>query len=310
MEVLMLLTVALAAALAGWVLVPRSQGVHPATQGRRRRRTCLGLLARLGDTTFVDALLHLDVLSRAASLVAADARGRGVGLERPQAAACLLLACLASCVLCVFVASSALGILVGVLLCAVALPSWVAARAAARRRELAQEMPAIFRSLAAAMGAGRTLSQAVSYVGTHEEGPAAEEFGRASLELMCGTSASEALEALAGRLDAPGMGLLSCALLVSQKTGSPLGDLFLRSARLVERQGEFEQSLSVRTAQVRLSVRVVCALPVLLVACLALVSVDFREGLSTPIGLGSLVVAALLDVLALVLIRRVMREVV
>ncbi|MCH4229230.1 MAG: hypothetical protein LKF72_00465, partial [Atopobiaceae bacterium] len=112
MEVLMLLTVALAAALAGWVLVPRSQGVHPATQGRRRRRTCLGLLARLGDTTFVDALLHLDVLSRAASLVAADARGRGVGLERPQAAACLLLACLASCVLCVFVASSALGILV------------------------------------------------------------------------------------------------------------------------------------------------------------------------------------------------------
>ena len=47
----------------------------------------------------------------------------------------------------------------------------------------------------------------------------------------------------------------------SHRTGSPLRDLLARSAALVERQGEFERELEVKTAQVRLSARIVCSLP-------------------------------------------------
>ena len=114
---------------------------------------------------------------------------------------------------------------------------------------------------------------------------------------------------MAGELDAPGVGLLVCALTISQRTGSPLRGLFQRSAQLVERQQEFERTLSVRTAQVRLSVRVVCLLPLLMVGLLSLISVDFQRGLSTTAGTLCVVVALGLDAVALLIIRRLMRGV-
>ena len=90
----------------------------------------------------------------------------------------------------------------------------------------------------------------------------------------------------------PGIGLLVTALVIAQRTGSPLRGLFQSSAQLVERQGEYERMLAVKTAQVRLSVRIVCLLPVLLVCVLSLISPDFQHGLATVPGtMGSVLVA-------------------
>ena len=105
------------------------------------------------------------------------------------------------------------------------------------------------------------------------------------------------------------MGLLTTALVISHRTGSPLRDLLARSAALVERQGEFERELEVKTAQVRLSARIVCSLPFLMVALLAVISPDFQRGLLSPVGLGSVAVAAALDSFAVLVIRRLMRAV-
>ena len=86
-------------------------------------------------------------------------------------------------------------------------------------------------------------------------------------------------------------------------------DLLMRSARLVERQEEFERLLAVKTAQVRLSVRIVCTLPALMVGLLSAISPDFRAGLLTPVGMGCLVLAVVLDALALAIIRHLVRGV-
>lgn len=119
----------------------------------------------------------------------------------------------------------------------------------------------------------------------------------------------EALTALAGELPAPGVGLLATALVISHRTGSPLKGLFQRSAVLVERQGEFERLLSVKTAQVRLSVRIVCLLPAVMVAILATISPDFQKGLATASGVMCVCAAAVLDGLAVLIIRRLAKGV-
>lgn len=180
---------------------------------------------------------------------------------------------------------------------------------AVRRRELTRDMPAVFRTLSVAMGSGQTLAQAVEYVGSRQTGPAAEAFSRLSLRLRCGMPAEEALDQLSDELDAPGVDLLATALVISHRTGSPLRNLLVRSARLVERQGEFRRLLVVKTAQVRLSVRIVCALPAVMLLLLALISPDFQAGLLTPFGMLSVLVAAAMDGLALLIIRRLMRGV-
>ena len=151
--------------------------------------------------------------------------------------------------------------------------------------------------------------QAISYVGAHGKGEVAQGFSHASLRLRCGDGAEEVLGDLSRAVDAPGMALLSTALSVSHRTGSPLKSLFARSAQLVERAEEFERLLAVKTAQVRLSVRVVCLLPAVMVGLLASISPDFREGIATAVGLGSLAVACALDLTAVVIIRTLVKGV-
>lgn len=192
---------------------------------------------------------------------------------------------------------------------AVGILSWGASAQRKRERELSDEMPGVFRTLAVALGSGQTLAQAISYVGSHEKGPAAHGFAMASLRLRCGESAESVLEQLARELDAPGMGLLVTALTISQRTGSPLKDLFQHSARLVEREQGLGRELAVKTAQVRLSARVVCLLPLLMVVLLSLISPDFQEGVTTPLGMCCLGIALAMDVVAILIMRRLMKGV-
>lgn len=242
--------------------------------------------------------------ARLSEEVARTSLARTLELGREESGAALVvgwaLACLASGAL---LASVAAGVAVGV-----GLVALVIVRDARERdrvgRQMAASMPGIYRTLSMAMGSGQTLPQAVEYVGHHEQGPAAAVFTRMALRLRCGMGTEEAVERLSGELAVPGSDLLATALVISHRTGSPLRDLLMRSALLVERQGEFERLLAVKTAQVRLSVRIVCLLPVVMVGLLALISPDFQEGLLTVSGISSVVLALMLDGVALLIIRR------
>lgn len=285
---------------------------HLLTIGRARRT--LSRLSRtlrgLGRTGALLRLLEVPQARRIVDGLMESVPARAMGLDAPGTLATLLAALLlVCCASSVLFGSAVAGVAVGVALAGtlVARDASVHQRA---RREVTLAMPGIYRTLSVALGSGQTLAQAVEYVGSHERGPAAGIFARMSLRLRCGMSTEEAVGQLARELGVPGAELLAAALVISHRTGSPLRDLLMRSARLAERQGEFERLLSVKTAQVRLSVKIVCLLPVAMVGILALISPDFQGGLLTPVGMVCLLLAGGLDALALFLIRRLVRVVV
>lgn len=285
--------------------VARSGGRLAFLAGRRAERA----LRAVAGTRLVAWVLATDVGQRMVREVRAWFRARGTEPGREEAAAMVVLGVgVASCASWPLFGSALSALVVAPALCGL-LAARDAARQQRQRREVVAEMPGIYRTLAVAMGSGQTLAQAVEYVGSHERGPAAEVFARMSLRLRCGVPTEDAVRGLADELDVPGARLLAAALVISHRTGSPLRDLLLRSARLSERQGEFERLLVVKTAQVRLSVRIVCLLPVAMVGVLTLISPDFQQGLLTPSGLCCVAVAAALDGVALLLIRKIMRGV-
>lgn len=295
METLLCLGSGLCLGLGAWVLTAQGGRAASKSGGDPRVRDSLGRLRVVCTAPPVVAFGETPYCRRVAEELARSARLAPLGVDRELASA--------------LVALSVTGLVAGVAVGAVASLAWCSAREAARRRELARQVPDVFRSLAGALGAGRTLTQAISYVGSLGDGPLNREFARASLMVSCGTGATEAVGRVAKVTDAPGVELMVCALSVSARTGAPLQGLFLRSARLAERRFELERELTAKTAQVRLSARIVSALPVLLVAALVLVSPDYRAGVATPVGLGCVLVAALLDVVALSIIRRLMKSV-
>lgn len=311
MEVLLGLGCAACGWAAGFVLSAgsRRQGAGAALRRNRAlERVRLGL-GRLASLRLVAALLARPAWAHLAELVCGRVGELGLSPSTGEAGAAMVLAIALATVLAGLASRSPLGGIVVCGLCVIGVHVLEASRQRRRARRLAEEMPGVFRTLSIALGSGQTLSQAIDYVGSHERGLAAEGFARTALRLRCGIAPEDALERMADELDAPGIGLLVTALLISQRTGCPLRDLFQRSAKLVERQGEFERSLSVKTAQVRLSVRIVCVMPVVMIALLSLMSPDFQAGLATPAGAGSVVLALAMDATALLVIRRLMKGV-
>lgn len=295
---------------ATWLL-SLGEEVPAALRGARRRlwaRWVGARLARLGAISALGALWEWSALGEASSLVASRAWAREAGLG-VEAARGVVLAFGAGVVVFGTLAAGAPGAVAAALLGGMGAHLWAEGRRRSRADEAARQVPDVFRSLATALGSGKTLSQAIAYVGSRGEGALGREFGRASLAVSCGSSPVEALGELAGRVEAPGVSLMVTALMVSSRTGAPLDALFMRSAQLVEQGFALRRELVTKTAQVRLSARIVCVLPAGLVAVLTLLSPDFREGVGTPAGAGCLAVASVLDVLALVSIRRLMRGV-
>lgn len=312
MEAIYALGAAIASAWTAYLLLGGAGGddLGVLSRGLRRcGRRAGAVFSALAGSRLVEALLRLDgwrSCSRWASSAAA-----GSGLELDERGGCAAILCLGTA------GSFALSALFATWLClplgacclAVGVPALAARRREALRREQAAAMPAVFRTLAVAMSSGMTLVQSAEYAGAHVGGAPGEALARLGLRLRCGTGTEEALTALAGELPAPGVGLLATALVISHRTGSPLKGLFQRSAVLVERQGEFERLLSVKTAQVRLSVRIVCLLPAVMVTILATISPDFQKGLATASGVMCVCAAAVLDGLAVLIIRRLAKGV-
>lgn len=269
-------------------------------------RRFVGLLA---NTHFVNWLLTYDVFQKSARGLARKARALRYPPSVNEVAAWLVLLIALGGVLGGLLLRSLVGAVVAPVGMAIVMKVRLTRHEQARARQIAVSMPGVLRTMATALESGYTLVQAIEYVGLHERSFAAQSFARASLRLRCGMPMDLVLDELSRELPAPGVDLMVTALSISQRTGSPLRDLLQRSARLVEQQGEFERMLAVRTAQVRLSIRIVCCLPPLTVAVLALISPDFQQGLCSASGIACLVVAAAMDGIALLIIRRIMEGV-
>lgn len=295
--------------LTSFVLVSTGESRSAGQIQRLAWRWIVQAAERIARLRVVPWLLSFAPWRNFTGAVAQRTRDLHPALYREQACGLVLGGCGAACLGCALLSRSLPGTLVPIGVAVIGVPLWDSSRQRLHARRMAEEMPEVLRALALALASGETLAQAIDYVGTHGRGPAAEAFSRVAMRLRCGESTREALEALSDDLDVPRVDLLVTALLISQRTGSPLRGLLETTAKLAERQSEMERLLSVKTAQVRLSVRVVCLLPVVLIGTLSLISPDFQRGLATPAGIVSVLIALAMDGLALAIVRRLMKEV-
>lgn len=281
---------------------PRTPRVPPKEMARQTLESVAERLPR--------ELVENDTLARLArSWVSLIPTGRlGFAIEDDAARlAFLLLSSGVACVALTVVSLSPLGFFLGL-----AAPFAAAAVRDAfdRRRErhdAEEAMPEAFTALSMSLASGHSLAQGMRFVGAHAQEPVHTEFLRVAAAIECGISATDALDDLLARVDAPGLSLVTLALKVSQRTGAPLAGLLSEAASMVGERIELKRRLDVKTSQARMSAHMVAAMPAGMCAVLALLSADFRRGLATPAGAGAVVLGLALNVVALVVIRRIMR---
>ncbi len=267
------------------------------------------ILSPLSQTALVANLYEVTCWRHMAALVQQQVKSESVQISSEESCAAVLIGISALSLFTGLLFRSFAGGIFAAVGCVVFIPMKYENDCRKRKLEVAHGMPGIYRTLSIALGSGQTLSQAIEYVGNHSHGTVSQYFVRASLKLRCGMPVETVVEELASDLSVPGSSLLATALVISHRTGSPLRNLFLRTAALVKHQAEFERLLSVKTAQVRLSARIVCLLPLLLIGTLSLISPDFQQGLATTSGLLCVAVALGMDACALIIIKRLMKKV-
>ena len=231
---------------------------------------------------------------RMTTLVYAD------GCDERGATGLLALLCLVSAVLGGVVSLSPVGACLGLVAPVVALDALGAQRARRTARNLEEAMPEAFGALAISLGSGHSLAQAMQFVGAHAREPVRSEFTRVSFSITCGIPAAEALDTMLERLAAPGLELVALA-------GAPLGELLAEASELVGKRIELKRLLDVKTAQARMSARMVAAMPVGMSVLLALLSEDYRRGMLQPAGAAFLILALALNALAWGIIGKIMK---
>lgn len=307
---------AIGSALAGasaFMLAMAATGAAQARRARprrprRAREEAEGLLEQLGHWPPMARLGNLAPLVGPSERLRAALAARGASLTRRGCVAFSAVSLAGLALALAAAARSALGAAAGAALWL----SWAALAVGRHERgradEAARQMPEVLRSIAASLGAGKSLPQAIEHVGMSVGEPLGSEFLRASFEIKGGMPVEEAVASLCGRNGAPGMALLGTALQISQRTGSSLDELLSRTARMAQGSVALRRELEVKTSQARLSAKVVSLMPLLLVGALAAMSPEYREGLAQPAGRACLCAAALLDLAALAAVRSIMRR--
>ncbi|MBQ9690832.1 MAG: type II secretion system F family protein [Eggerthellaceae bacterium] len=170
-----------------------------------------------------------------------------------------------------------------------------------------QDLPEALRILASACNASLSLPQAFEAVVHELKGPLHKTFMNVVDDIHLGYSVSDALQRLQKRSALPELAFLAVALDVQYVAGGSLVEVIKQAQEAIDKSIKLQRDLRVQTSQARLSARVVSVMPLIILGALSIISPSFIKPLiSSPAGFGVLCVALLLEVIGILMVRRIL----
>ena len=156
------------------------------------------------------------------------------------------------------------GLLVGLFLAVVTL---IAARLIVsllidrRQRRFADQLGETLQLLSGSLRAGYSMMQAVDSVAREADSPAAEEFGRLVVETRLGRDMSDAMRAMAERVQCEDFEWVIQAIEIHREVGGDLAEVLDTVAETIRERNQIRRQVKALSAEGRLSAYVLLALP-------------------------------------------------
>lgn len=187
------------------------------------------------------------------------------------------------------------------------LPRWLYAWM--RRRRLQQfeaQLPDALMMLSGGMRAGVGLSSGLQQLVAESAPPLAQEFALLLREQRLGVTLEQSLGNLGRRVPTQTTTLVVSALRIATETGGGLAETLERTSHTIRARLQMEGKIGALTAQGKLQAWVVGLLPMLLMLVLDRMEPEAMQYLwHSPLGWGTLAVIAFLEVMGIVVIRRI-----
>jgi len=180
-----------------------------------------------------------------------------------------------------------------------------------RRRRLSQftdQLPYVLDLLKSLLEAGHSLLRGLQVVVKEFDAPIGTEFATVLEQTALGLPLARALQEMVKRVPQEDLRLLVVAVKVQAEVGSSLAQIIGRLSEIMRTRQRLRGQIRALTAQSRMSGLIVGLLPALVLGAFSLVQPGYAHALFTdPTGIKMLEAAVVLDFMALVTIRRLVR---
>ena len=234
---------------------------------------------------------------------------------KKQHIACTEISCLSVvlCVLTFFVLSLSIALSsvlsAFVVVCACVLVCFLPLRnfEEKQKQELHTSAIVAIQTLRACFQSGMNLEQSFEYVAQETTHEISNAFHECAQNIAVGRGVQTALQCLQNKLPFIELKLLVVAIEIQQQTGGKLGEVFESAQTALQNQSDLQRMLATKTAQAKLSARIVGVMPFVLLGIFSLVSKDFLAPFFSSLeGFALFLAALLLLIVGGVLVKRSM----
>ncbi len=178
-----------------------------------------------------------------------------------------------------------------------------------RQRRFADQLGETLQLMSGSLRAGYSMMQAVDAVAREADSPAAEEFGRLVVETRLGRDLSDAMHAMAGRVQCEDFDWVIQAIEIHREVGGDLAEVLDTVAETIRERNQIRRQVQALSAEGRLSAYVLLALPFGVGTFIFLTNPTYLAELTQGglLGLGMLGIGALLMTVGVIWMRKLVR---
>lgn len=177
-----------------------------------------------------------------------------------------------------------------------------------RYMEMEGELPEVLRLLCTALESGSSLVMGLRYAANNCNEPLSGELKRTVWDLEAGQSFDEAIRGLRNRTNGAEFAYLSVAMEIQHTSGGSLTEILKSVSLMLKQSAELKDELRTKTAQGRLSSRIVAGMPFALLAIFTIFSPGYLMGFfSSAFGILIFVFALLLEAIGILLVIRALK---
>ena len=189
------------------------------------------------------------------------------------------------------------------------LPGWyIGMRKSRRKDKLGKQLPEAVSLMANSLRSGFAFSQAMELAATQVAPPIKEEFDQYLSDTSLGAPSEKALERMAERVGTYDMDMLVSTILIQRTTGGNLSEVLDNVAETIRERERLQGEIRALTASQRFAGFILSIYPIVLLFFFTALAPEIWKILFTdPTGRVVLVVAAVLQLIGIVSIRRLLR---
>ncbi len=182
-------------------------------------------------------------------------------------------------------------------------------RKARRRAAFGEQLPDVLQLVTTALRSGFSLAQGLDSVVEEAEEPARGEFAQVLVETRLGRDLSDAMRALATRMDSQDLEWVVGAIDINRDIGGNLSEILNTVSNTIRERQRMVRQAATYTAEGRLSARILTVLPIVMALWQWRVNPDNFARLTSGSGLVALVIAGLLLVVGSIWTRAIVNSI-